>query len=194
MGAMRVIALHDLNMHEALEHKPCSAFDHYFEFPPEGVTGLILDLRGNQGGFLAAAICVAGEFLKPKAPLFRIVSRAGEETEASPTNGRRTPITVPMVVFVDRDTESGALALAASLRDAGRANLIGESKEHANGTILAQVTTRTGQDTYLLAVGYIKRLGGAPLAEGLQVDIAASPNSDDAMLDAARARFGDSAR
>jgi Peptidase family S41 len=191
IGTMRVIALRDLSLEGMFlwGRKRCSLLDHYFDFPPEGVTGLILDLRGNQGGYLPAMICITGEFLKPKTPLFRIASRMGDEIVPSPTDGRRTPITVPMVVFMDRDTESGALALAASLRDAGRADLIGESKERANGTLLTQVPTWGGRDQFLLPVGYMKRLGGAALADGVQVDVVVAPGDDDAMLEAARARF-----
>ena len=190
-GTIRVLTLPNLNIKEVRDGKPCSAMDHYFDFPTQGVTGVILDLRGNQGGYLPAAVCVAGEFVKPNTPLFRVTARSGEETFRSPTDGRRTPIAVPMVVFMDKDTDSGGLLLAASLRDTGRADLIGESNEHASGKVLALVPTRTGQDQFLVHVGNMKRLGGALLSEGVQVDVPASPKNEDAMLEAAHTRLGE---
>jgi Peptidase family S41 len=191
-STIRVLTLPNLNMKETIDfRKPCSALDHYFDFPTQGVTGVILDLRGNQGGYLPAAVCVAGEFVKPNTPLFRVTTRSGEETLRAPTDAKRAPIGLPLVVFIDKDTESGALMLAASLRDVGRADLVGESKEHANDRVLALVPTRTGQDQFLVAVGHMKRLGGDLLSEGVQVDVAASPKNEESMLEAARTRLGE---
>jgi len=190
-GTIRVLTLPNLNMKEALDRKPCSALAHYFDFPTQGVTGVILDLRGNQGGYLPTAVCVAGEFVKPNTPLFRVTTRSGEETFRAPTDARRTPIALPLVVFMDKDTESGGLLLAASLKDVGRADLVGESKEHANDKVLALVPTRTGQDQFLVAVGHMKRLGGPLLSEGVQVDVPASPKNEESMLEAARTRLGE---
>jgi C-terminal processing protease CtpA/Prc len=192
-GTIRVLTLPNLyiNTKELIGGKPCSVLNHYFDFPTEGVTGVILDLRGNEGGFLPAVGCVAGQFVKPNTALFRVTARSGEETFGTPTDGRLTPIALPLVVFMDSDTDSGGLLLAATLRDVGRAALIGESKEHANGTVLALDATRTGQDHFLVPVGHMKRLGGTLLSEGVQVDVQVSPKNEEAMLEAARTRLGE---
>jgi hypothetical protein len=189
VGTIRVISFPDLYLPEAVS-QPCSALDHYVDFPTDGVTGVVLDLRGNQGGPLPVAICLAGEFLQPGTPLFQLTDRSHVEMQKSPKLGKNRPLTLPLVIFMDEDTESGALALAASLRDAGRASLIGESKEKANGTIRNLIpTTWSGKDQFLLPIGYISRVGGAPLANGLQVDVVVSPQSESALMDAAKARL-----
>jgi hypothetical protein len=193
-GAIRVIALPSLSLPEGRVTSPCSAFDHYFNFPTEGVSGVVLDLRGNQGGYLSVAICVAAEFLKPKTSLFRIASRSGVETLDSPADGRRTPIELQLAIFVDKDTESGALALAAALQDAQRATLIGEPKMHANAAVFSLMTTSRGRDQFLLPVGEILRVNGASLAAGIRVDVAVSPQDNAALMEAARTQFGGSAR
>lgn len=151
---------------------------------------MVLDLGGNQGGYLAATVCVAGEFIKAGTPLFRLTSRAGDEVVRAPTDGRHPPIAIPLVVFMDQDTESGALLLAVSLRDAGRADLIGASKAHANDKVLALLTTQTGQDRFVVPVGHMQRMGGSALSAGVQVDVRAPPGNEDAMLEAARTRLG----
>ena len=189
-GTMRVISVPSLNLPEARGARPCSEFDHYFDFPTEGVIGVILDLRGNQGGYLTTAICVAGQFLTPKTPFLRVADRSREETLESPAVGRRPPIALPLVVFVDEDTESGALALAAAFQDAHRARLIGESKEHANAAILSLMTTYKYKEQFLLPIGEIRRINGVSLAAGIQVDVAVPAQDDNALLEAARALFG----
>jgi hypothetical protein len=187
-GTIWVISLPSLNLPEA--HDACSALGRYFEFPTDGVSALVLDLRGNQGGYLPVAACVASQFLKPKTPLFRIRdNKSRTEILESGVTGRSAPITLPLAIFVDQDTESGALAIAAALQDAKRAKLVGESKEQANGKLLTLVTTPRGQDTFFLPVGELERLGGARLAAGIRVDVAVSPKDDDALIAAACAQF-----
>jgi hypothetical protein len=194
VGTIRVISLPNLNLPEGRNRSPCSAFDHYFDFSTKGVSGVVLDLRGNQGGYLPAAICVAAQFLGPKTPLMRLTGRLNAETQETPADSRRTPITLPLAIFIDKDTESGALALAAALQDTHRASLIGEPKDHANAAVLGVVTTPRDQDRFLLPIGEISRVSGAPLAAGKQVDIAVSPQEDGALMEAARAQFGGSSQ
>jgi len=189
-GTIWVISMPRLpKMHLPEERDLCATLGHYFEFPTDGISALVLDLRGNQGGYLPIATCVASQFLKPKTPLFRLRDKARRvEILDSDVTGH-PQITLPLAVFVDKDTESGALAIAAALQDAKRARLIGESKERANGNLLAMFTTPGGQDTYFLPVGEIERLNGARLAAGVQVDVAASPKDDAALIAAACAQF-----
>jgi C-terminal processing protease CtpA/Prc len=150
---------------------------------------VVLDLRGNQGGYLPAVFCIAGQFLKRDTPLLRLTSRSATETVNAPDTGRHEPITLPLVVLMDTQTDSGGLALAAVLRDAGRASLVGASKSRGNGMVRSLVTTPSGSDTFSLPVGTIVRISGAPLADGLQVDVAVPPEADAALLETARQRF-----
>jgi peptidase S41-like protein len=189
-GTIRVIALPSLALPEGRDPSLCSAFDHYFDFPTDGVSGVVLDLRGNQGGYLPVVICLTGEFLRPKTLIFRIASRAGVETFESPADGRRTPLAFPLVIFVDKDTESGALALAAALQDVHRASVIGESKLHANAAVSSLMSTSRGRDNFVLPVGEIIRVSGASLAAGMQADVAVSAQDNAALMEAARAQFG----
>ncbi len=186
-GTIWVISLPSLHLPEA--HDECSALGRYFEFPTDGVSALVLDLRGNQGGYLPVAACVASQFLKPKIPLFRIRERSRVEILESGATGRSAPITLPLAIFVDQDTESGALAIAAALQDARRAKLVGESKEQANGKLLNLLMTPRGEDKFFLPVAELECLGGVPLAAGIQVDVAVAPKDDDTLIAAARAQF-----
>jgi Peptidase family S41 len=192
VDAIWVITFPHLALGEALLDRPCSGFDHYFDFPSEGVVGVVLDLRGNPGGFLPAIACVAGQFLRPKTPLLRLLSLWPAETLESSAVGRRSPIALPVAIFVDKDTDSGGLALAAAMQDTHRASLIGDSKELANAAITTQVTTRY-RDSFLVPIGEMSRINGTSLAAGIQVDVAVPAQDDEALMAAARAMFGGSA-
>ena len=135
--------------------------------------------------------CLAGEFLAPGTPLFRLVEKGKKATTIkTASDGKATPIALPLVVFIDRDTDSGGLMFAAALKDTGRASLIGEPKQVANGSAWNVFWTPNRQDVFELPVAYLQRIGGAPLAAGVQVDVAVSPASDDdALMEAARARL-----
>jgi hypothetical protein len=188
-----VITFPNLALGEAVFDRSCSAIDHYFDFPSEGVVGVVLDLRGNQGGFLPAVSCVAGQFLKPKTPLLRLLSLWPVETLESPAVGRRSPIALPVAIFVDKDTDSGGLALAAAMQDTHRASLIGDSKEHAYAGLITQVTTRY-RDSFRVPIGEMSRINGTSLAAGIQVDVAVPAQNDEALMNAARALFAGSAQ
>ena len=184
VGTLLVASLPNLYLREASDRDPCEAYDHYLDLPPD-VTGVVLDLRGNHGGYLPAAFCLAAQFLKPGTPLFLITSRAGAETMKSGKAGKTRPISLPLVALIDKDTDSGGLALAAALHDAGRATLIGERTDHAYGDVHALLFTQPGNITFTLPVGYISRLGGARLEEGVAVDVAVDSSNDEALMDAA---------
>jgi carboxyl-terminal processing protease len=92
--------------------------------------GLILDLRAIQGGSMAAALEVAGQFLPVGSLLMYEVDVAGQRKDWTAPNGEppsyggRTALP-PLAVVVDQDTVGAAEVLAAALQDAGRASVIG---------------------------------------------------------------------
>ena len=102
-------------------------FDALEELRRYDALALILDLRFNPGGSGEAAAEVAALFLPPGG-LFRTVEgRDGVAVEhALPELERRLSIDeVPVAVLVDNRTVGEAEALAAALREADRATLVG---------------------------------------------------------------------
>ncbi len=88
----------------------------------ENRQGLILDLRGNPGGFLTSAVDVTSEFLSEGLVLIERF-RDGERTYE--VNGSPSAPTVPMVVLVDEGSASASEILAGALQDVGRATIVG---------------------------------------------------------------------
>ena len=114
----------------------------------ENVTGIILDLRNNPGGYLDEAIGVASEFLTGGNVLIS-KNGAGESTPV-PVQTGGTATNVPMVVLINAGTASAAEIVAGALEDAGRAPLIGETT-FGTGTVLAPFGLKDGS-ALLLAV------------------------------------------
>jgi carboxyl-terminal processing protease len=91
--------------------------------PP--LEGLLLDLRGNHGGVVDAAIGVANLFLRPDALVMTMRGRSSPE-KAYRTTPASKQFDLPMIVLVNGDTASAAEVLAAALQEHDRAVIAGE--------------------------------------------------------------------
>lgn len=87
-----------------------------------GMLGLILDLRDNPGGNLAAVIDVARKIL-PKGLVVYTEDKAGERQDYS-CDGENE-LTVPMVVLVNGGSASASEVLAGAIKDYGKGKLLG---------------------------------------------------------------------
>lgn len=87
--------------------------------------GLILDLRGNGGGYLTAAQEVLGRFLRSGVATYR-ADRQGNRAPLAILGGGAQAFDLPMVVLVDGGTASASEIVAGALQDGRRATLIGE--------------------------------------------------------------------
>ena len=99
--------------------------------------GVILDLRGNQGGSDGDVPRIAGMFMKPGTETGTVVQPEGTmKSKAEPATADGKPILPqdkPVVVLVDRNTASSAENLAGSLKESKRALLVGEKTYGKSG-------------------------------------------------------------
>jgi carboxyl-terminal processing protease len=102
------------------------------EFKNQNVRGVVLDLRGNGGGYLTAAQDVAGLWLKDKV----VVSErtGGRVTDELKSGGDPILESVPTVVLVNGASASASEIVAGALQDYGAASLVGE-KTFGKGTV-----------------------------------------------------------
>jgi carboxyl-terminal processing protease len=97
-----------------------------------GMRGLVIDLRGNPGGLLAAAVEAADLFLQRGA----IVTTRGRNADEDYAYTAREPGTwrVPLVVLVDQDSASAAEIFAGAIRDHNRGTIVG-TRSYGKGSI-----------------------------------------------------------
>lgn len=95
------------------------------EFKQKGVTGVILDLRGNGGGYVDAAQAVAGLWLDKQLV---VTEKQGSATVAS-LNSTGTPVLngVKTVILVNQSSASASEIVAGALRDHKVATIIGDT-------------------------------------------------------------------
>ncbi|MDP3964741.1 MAG: S41 family peptidase, partial [bacterium] len=90
----------------------------------EEPAGLILDLRGNPGGFLDVAVEFTGEFIDGQIVVIEKFGE-GEQIEHSSERPSRLP-DIDTVVLVNHGTASASEIVAGALQDYERAIVIGE--------------------------------------------------------------------
>lgn len=85
---------------------------------------IILDLRGNLGGYLHPSVQVANEFL-PKDRLIVYTEGRKSPREEYRSDGRGSYQTMPMVVLVDETSASSSEILTGAIQDNDRGIIIG---------------------------------------------------------------------
>lgn len=101
-------------------------------FIKESVKGIIVDLRGNGGGFVDAAKEVAGLWLDKKVV---VVEKSGKiVTETVITDSDAIIANIPTVVLVNSGTASASEIVAGALQEYGKAKLVGE-KTFGKGSV-----------------------------------------------------------
>lgn len=106
-----------------------------------GARAMVLDLRGNLGGVVTAAVEVAGLFLPDDAAVCVTRRRTGASTYRTERPAGPVPDGLPVVVLVDEGTASASEILAGALQDHGRAVLAGE---RTYGKFLVQTLVEAG--------------------------------------------------
>ncbi len=102
--------------------------------PGNHIEGLILDLRGNAGGLLDAAVETCDLFLDGGI-IVTTRGRGGvERASFSATPGVELGKDVPMVVLVDKYSASASEIVAGCLQDQGRA-VVGGQRSWGKGTV-----------------------------------------------------------
>ncbi|MGL4570148.1 MAG: S41 family peptidase [Clostridium sp.] len=107
----------------------------------KGMKGLILDLRGNPGGYLKEAVGVASQFI-PKGKLITYTvdkydKRVEEVSEGGIAEG------MPLVVLVDGGSASASEVVTGALRDYKVATIVG-TNTFGKGIVQAPVEFKDG--------------------------------------------------
>ncbi len=90
----------------------------------EGFQQLVIDLRGNTGGYLFSAVQIANQFL-PGNSLIVYTEGRRSPREDHKSDGRGSYKHMPLVVLIDEGSASASEILAGAIQDNDRGTIIG---------------------------------------------------------------------
>lgn len=150
--------------------------------------GMILDLRTNPGGSLAAAVDVADQILDEGIILTERFGDGREQVYRSGAEGLAQNL--PLVVLIDEGSASASEVLAGAIHDRGRGLLIGNTS-FGKGTVQSWKELSNGGGLRLTVARWLTPDGSWVHGEGLmpdvevQIDENATNSDEDPQLTAA---------
>lgn len=136
----------------------------------EGMRSLIVDLRGNPGGLLTAAVEMADRFISSGV----IVSTKGRNPIEDFTHQARAAGTwrVPLVVLVDENSASASEIFAAAIRDHQRGTIVGRTS-YGKGSVQGIFPLNVGPGGIRLTTAKFYSPKGLPINQvGVKPDVA----------------------
>jgi carboxyl-terminal processing protease len=107
----------------------------------EGLRALVIDLRGNPGGILDAAVEIANRFIREGTIVTTEERRERHVRAALPEEAKLAGM--PLVLLIDGGSASASEVLAGAVQDRAVGALVGESS-YGKGTV--QTLTKIGED------------------------------------------------
>jgi len=131
------------------------------------LTGVILDLRNNPGGYLDGAIDVGSEFIKDG----KVVTQEGRyKNQEYPVNRQGKLVNVPVNVLVNKGSASASEIVAGALRDRRKAKLIGENT-FGKGTVQDALELDNGAGLHVTVGRWLLPSGEWIHEKGIKPDI-----------------------
>jgi carboxyl-terminal processing protease len=132
-----------------------------------GATSLILDLRGNPGGYASEATDVASQFLA-SGTVYIEEDANGQQTRVN-VNPKVASNALPMVALVDHDSASSSEIVAGALQDHQRARIVGVAT-YGTGTVLQKFTLDDGSVIFLGTADWLTPNGNRIFGKGITPD------------------------
>lgn len=151
-----------------------------------GVGYLVLDLRGNPGGCLPAAVEVAEVFVPRGKPVLHIKERG--KARFTITSRGSPYLDLPLAVLVDKGSASGAEIVAGAIQDAGSGVVVGQ-RTAGKGSVQTLFRLQNGGGLKLSTARYFLPSGRSLEGRGLVPDVPVEQGAegvDDQLLAALR--------
>lgn len=158
----------------------------------QGVRGIVLDMRGNGGGYLNAAQEIASIWLNDKV----VVTERKNDKVVEELRSRKNPILegMPTVVLVNGGSASASEIVAGALKDHGAATVVGE-KTFGKGSVQQLVKLSGGAQLKVTVARWFTPSGKNLTKDGITPDQVVELTSEDSdkgldpQLDAAVGRL-----
>lgn len=119
----------------------------------EGMQRLVLDLRGNAGGYLEQAIEVADKFITDNKMIVYTKGRIPGSSEEHYASGVGTHPMYPLVVIIDHGSASASEIVSGAVQDWDRGLVIGQTT-FGKGLVQRQYRLQDGSALFLTVARY----------------------------------------
>jgi carboxyl-terminal processing protease len=146
------------------------------EFKDKGVKGVVLDLRGNGGGYIEAAQQVSGLWLDSGKEVVqeRIGTKVEETLKATGNNILKG---VPTIVLIDGGSASASEIVAGALSDHKAAQLVG-TKTYGKGSVQKLLELPMGGQLKVTIAKWYTPHGKNIDKEGISADVEVKPTDE----------------
>ncbi len=134
------------------------------------IAGMVLDVRGNPGGYLDSAVYLASEFVEQGQTIVTQETTDGNDRTYKVTR-RGKLIGIPLNVLIDGGSASASEILAGALRDHEKATLIGQ-KSFGKGSVQEALDLQDGAGLHVTIAKWILPDGDWINGKGLEPEIA----------------------
>ncbi|MFC1612579.1 S41 family peptidase [Patescibacteria group bacterium] len=137
--------------------------------------GIILDLRNNPGGFLDAAVKMAGEWI-PQKPV--VYERYKDQDKAFSAYGKGRFKDFKTIILINKGSASGSEIVAGALKDYNKAIIVGE-KTFGKGSVQDYSEYRDGSALKLTIALWLTPNKNSIDGEGIEPDVAVEISDED---------------
>jgi carboxyl-terminal processing protease len=134
----------------------------------DGADRLVLDVRGNPGGYVGEAVGIASQFLG-SGTVYVERDAAGKE-KATPVSPDGAWTDLPLIVLVDEGSASSSEIVAGALQDNDRAQVVGATT-FGTGTVLGEFALEDGSALRIGTVEWLTPDGRRIWHEGIEPDV-----------------------
>ncbi len=133
------------------------------------ITGIILDLRGNPGGYLESSVYLGSEFIeRGKTIVTQETTDDNDRVYKVQRDGKL--IGIPLVVLIDQGSASASEILAGALRDHKKAQLVG-AKSFGKGSVQEALDLKDGAGLHVTIAKWILPGGDWINGKGIEPEI-----------------------
>lgn len=144
-------------------------------FRSAGVHGVVLDLRGNGGGYISTAQSIASLWLEDKVV---VTERGTIGTETLRSNNSAPLKGIKTIVLVDGGSASASEIVAGALSDHGAATLVGQ-KTFGKGSAQTLQTLKSGGQLKVTVAKWYTPNGKNIDKEGIEPPVKVALSADD---------------
>lgn len=142
------------------------------------VSGIVLDMRNNPGGFLDTAVDVSGYFLPQGSVVVKEEYGGGKEVVEKST-GKGDLVNIPLVVLIDEGSASASEILAGAIKDnRNDVTLVGK-QTFGKGSVQELVPLPGGTSAKITVAKWFTPSGKGIDQEGISPDIEVERTQED---------------